>query len=271
MKLLPQIPCYSFLLLSIAVITFSSCDPYQKVLKSNDLDYKLTKAKEYYNKGDYFKAQPLFEELITAYKGTKSIEDISFYYAYCHYGMGNYILAAYYFKSFTKSHPVGDYTEEAQFQFAYCYYLSSPSANLDQTNTYKAIEAFQLFASLYPESERIEECNKLIDQMRRKLEMKALHNAKLYFDLEKYKAAAKYSEQILKDFPDIEEKEEIYFLTLRSFYYLAQNSVVSKKKERYQKALEAYYKFIDKFPTSKYIKDAEKMYSESAENIKKLG
>ena len=39
-----------------------SCGEYQKVLKSDDFNYKYTKAVEYYTSKDYNKALPLFKE-----------------------------------------------------------------------------------------------------------------------------------------------------------------------------------------------------------------
>ena len=72
---------------------------------------------------------------------------------------------------------------------AYCYYLDSPDLTLDQASTYKAIENLQLFINLYPKSERVNECNQLIDKLRNKLETKSFLNAKLYFKIGDYKAA----------------------------------------------------------------------------------
>ena len=44
------------------------------MLKSRDMDAKNDYAIKLYNKGDYYKALPLFEELITVYRGTKKAE-----------------------------------------------------------------------------------------------------------------------------------------------------------------------------------------------------
>ena len=50
------------------------------------------------------------------------------------------------------------------------------------------------------------------------------------------------------------------YLLLRSSYLLAENSVPSKKKERFQSAADEYYSFIGEFPQSRYAKDAQRMY-----------
>ena len=72
-------------------------------------------AKKYYNKKDYFKALPLFEELLNIYKGTKSVEKVYYYYAYCYYGQGEYLMAAYHFKNLANTYPNGKFTEESHY------------------------------------------------------------------------------------------------------------------------------------------------------------
>lgn len=252
------------------VLIVTSCDPYQKLLKSSDYDLKYKKAKEYYNTGEYYKALPLLEELMTIYKGTKNTEKLYYFYAYSHYGQGDYIFASHYFQRFVNLYPKSIYTEDAQFMIGYCFYKMSPVVSLEQTNTQKALESLQLFITKYPESEKLARCNELIDELRQKLEIKAVQSAELYFDIRNYKAAATSFNSVLIDFPDTNEKESILFKILKSHYLLAQNSVKAKRMERYKTAVEAYYDFIDKYPKSKFAKEAEKIYASCQENIKKL-
>ncbi len=260
-----------YLLLPIlSLLFFAHCDSYQKVLKSTDLELKYTKAKEYYNNEDYYKAQPLFEELISVYKGTKDIEDIYYYYAYCHYGQGSLLLASYHFKSFVKSYPKSKYAEECKYMYAYCYYNLSPNPNLDQTYTTKAIEAFQLFVNAYPTSGRVEECNEIIDKLRKKLAAKAYKNAELYYRLGHYKAASTAFMNLSKDYPNMVEREKIHLYILKSYYQLASKSIFEKKEERYELAIEAYYDFIDKFADSKFAREAENIYESSVNQLKKI-
>ncbi|MCB0516420.1 MAG: outer membrane protein assembly factor BamD [Chitinophagales bacterium] len=249
---------------------FSACNTYQKVLKSSDYDYKLEKAKEYYNAGAYEKAIPLFEELIGVYKGTRSVEDLYYYYPYCYYGKGDYILASFYFKNFLEYYPRSDKAEDARYMVAYCYYKMSPSIDLEQTNTQKAMEAFQLFVNTYPQSDRVEKCNALMDELRRKLEEKAFVGAQLYYDLKDYRAAVTAYNNLLLDFPETPEREKVHFLIVKSYYLLASNSIYSKQLERFELAESAYLDFLNKFPDSKYLREAEKMYTTSLNKIDEL-
>jgi len=220
-----------------------SCSQYQKTLKSDNLEYKFEQATKYYEEGEYYKAMTLYEELIGLYRGLGKAEEIYYYYAYCNYYLEDYIMAGFYFKNFVKTYPNSKHAEGSMFMSAYCFYLNSPVPSLDQTSTYRAIDELQLFANRYPKSEKVAECNDLIDILRDKLETKAFNNSKLYFHLKEYKASIVSFNNVIKDYPDTRFKEESLFFILKSNYLLAINSVDSKKKDRLNETVTAYYKF----------------------------
>lgn len=240
------------------------------MLKSDNLQLKFEKAKFYYNKKDYVRALPLFEELVSVYKGTKDVEEVYYYYSYCYYGQGEYLMSAYHFKNFVTTYPKSKYSEECHYMYAYCYYLMSPVYTLDQTDTQKAINAFQLFINTYPESARVKQSNDLMDELRRKMELKALTAAELYYKMGNYKSATVAFKNLLKDFPDIPESEKVHYLIVNSWYLLAKESIPSKKLERFNSTITAYYDFIDKFGNSNYLREAEKIYEKSIESLKKI-
>jgi len=245
----------------------SSCDSYQKVLKSTDLDYKYERAQEYYNKKDYFKALPIFEELISIYRGSRNIEKIYFYFSYCHYGQGSLLLAAYHFQNLVKTYPTSEYADESQFMYAYCQYLLSPPTSLDQTYTHKAIEAFQLFNNIFPNSERVEQSNSYIEQLLAKLEEKSFKSSMLYFKLGHFQAAVTSFRNLLINHPTYDDKDDVYFYILNASFSLAENSISSKKIERFNATIQAYYDLIDNYPSSEHIKQAEEMYTTSVKQL----
>jgi outer membrane protein assembly factor BamD len=115
---------------------------------------------------------------------------------------------------------------------AYCAFLESQEPELDQTDTYKAIETFKIFLNIFPESKYVPECNTFLDQLRSKLSHKAYRNAKLYFDMGEYKSSIVALENLVKEFPEIPQKEEVDYLIIKSHYLLSVNSIPEKQKER---------------------------------------
>lgn len=259
----------AFILLLISVV-FAGCSKYQRVLKSNDFDKKFDMAKLMYDNGKYQKAFPLFEELITVFRGTTRAEDVYYYYSYCNYHLGDYMLAGYHFDNFVRTFPRSIRSEDAQFMNAKCYFLDSPEPSLDQSSTYKAIDELQLFINKYPESEKVDECNDLIDRLRYKLETKSYNSAKLYYRLGEYKAAIFALRNTLADFPDTKFREEISYMILRSSFLLAENSVDSKKFERFESAIDESEAFMERFPRSKNLSDAQNIKENCKKELEKL-
>jgi outer membrane protein assembly factor BamD len=236
-----------------------SCGKHQKLIKSTDNEAKYAAAIDYYEEKDYYRALQLFQQLINFYQGTEKAEKMQFYYAYCYYHQKDYVLASYYFKRFVTNYPRSTYAEEAMFMNAYCYYQDSPASSLDQTNTYTAIKELQLFINMYSNSKRVEEANDLIDQLRAKLQRKDLDIASLYLKMRQYEAAIYSYNNVLKEYPDTDYKEEILFSVLKSNFNYAENSIPSKQAERYQATLDAYNELIFQYPETKYMKEAKNM------------
>ncbi|CAN5191678.1 hypothetical protein BH09BAC1_BH09BAC1_05740 [soil metagenome] len=257
-----------YLTLFAAIMLFASCaESYQKVLKSTNFDYKLQKANEYYDKAEYAKAIPIYEELIPIIKGTKNIDEVYFKYAMSHYREANFLIAGFHFKNISDNYALSPFAEESLYMFAQCQYEMSAEVPLDQTYTDKAIDAFQLYINSYPNSTKLDDCNLKIAQMRRKLELKALEAAELYLRTQHYKAAAVSFANILVDFPDTKDAEKISFNVVKSYYLYAANSITSKQKERYENVLNSYKLFFRRYPNSVYLKDAEKYQQQALEKL----
>ena len=254
----------------LIVLLLNSCGKYQKVLRSDDYNYKYQQAVAYYEDGDYNRAMPLFDELSTVMKGTDKIQEISFYYAYCNYSTGDNLMAAYLFRNYTINFPNSKHTEECAYMGAYCYYNEAPAYSLDPTNTYRAIKELQSFVDRYPASDRNPQCNELIDELRNKLSLKAFENAKQYYTTSNYKSAIVALDNVLINYPSFNNREEVHFLIVKSSYLLAINSINNKIKDRLQATLEAYSHFKDNYPNSSYLKELETTYNKTQETLIEL-
>ena len=247
-----------------------SCNGYQKIVKSNDVELKYLMAKKFYEDNEYFKALPILDELQTLFKGTNKAEEVDYLLAYTHYGLGSNMLASYKFKLFNLTHPYSKHNEELAFMSAYCYYLESPKFSLDKTNTLKAIQELQTFIDKYPQSEKIDSCNSLIDNLTIKIHNKVFGIAKLYYDIEDYNAAITALNNVITDYPTIDNQSEIQFLILDSNFKLAMNSISSKKIERLNNTIASYRSFTKNFPKDDRLKEAKNIYEKSIKQLEKF-
>lgn len=246
-----------------AIALLGACNGYNKLLKSTNYELKLTKAKEYYDKGYFIRASQLYEECIPVVKGTPRSEDVYYHYTWSEYYMGDYILSQYHFKNYTRQFPAGEHVEECYYMNAYCYYLNSPDYKLDQSYTKNAIKEFQSFIDQFPQSKRIDTCNILIDILSGKIERKDYEIIKQYYKLSDWKACIVAAKNYMKEYPSSIYNEEMYYLLIDSYYSLAINSIQSKKEERLNGAIENYLKFLDLYPKSSYLSRAESIYNSS--------
>ena len=254
----------------VSIILISSCSDYRKILKTPGFEKKLEAALEYYEKEEYYKSSTLFQDIKPLVKGSEKSEIVDFYFAYSLYNLKQYELSAKYFKGFIELFSRSDKVIEAEYLYAFSLYKESPNSNLDQSNTIEAINAIQNFINKYPYNEFSKGANELIDELQIKLETKNFENAKQYYKTRMYKSAIIALNNFENDFPDSSYNDECNYLKIICQYLIAKNSFDDLKKERYKKVTEYYLKFVDKYPNSSFITEAEKMYIESLNLLTKF-
>lgn len=258
-------------ILCLALFAAVSCkSEFEKIRSGGDAAKMLEAADKYYEAEEWQKAQTLYELIVGSYRGKKEAEDIYYKYAYTYYYLGRYLLSSYYFKNFSTTFGGSTKKEEADYMIAYSFYQLSPTYRLDQTNTEKAIESFQNFVNAYTQSPRVEQCNRLIDEMRLKLEKKSFEGGKLYFDLRQYQSATQTFENLLKDFPETPNAVEVRYMVVRAAFLLAENSFVERQQERYQDAEEKAEEFVTRYDQGKFLKEVKVMLATTKKKLKQL-
>jgi outer membrane protein assembly factor BamD len=259
-----------FIAIVLSLLVFTSCNKYTKVLKSKDYEYKLKMADLYFEQKKYKNAQQLYEELFPIYKGNVKFEELYYKDAYCFYYMKLYSDAENLFKGFLEVFPNSKKAEEVDYMLCLSYYKQSPKLELEQVNTSKAIGMLQSFISRNPESSRIAEATEIIDKCRAKLELKEYRAADLYYNLGQHRAAALSYTNLLNSYPESTRGDEYKLRILKSYYKFAKLSIVEKQIERYEKVIAEYQDFVDRYPESKLLKDAESYNSLSLNHIKEI-
>jgi outer membrane protein assembly factor BamD len=240
----------------------AGCHGISKVLKNKDPEYKLRMAEQYFVKKKYTYAQQLY------FKGKPEFEDIYYKYAYSVYNQKDYLNAENLFKTYLEVFPNSPRSEEIDYMRAYTFYKQSPKAELDQTNTIKAMGMMQTFINTHPGSSRIKEANDIIDLSRKKLEIKDYKAAQLYYDIGQYRAAAVSFNTVLNTYPDSQKSDEYKLMSIKAYFKFAEMSIEEKKAERFEKVIEECNDFTDRFPGSPLSKEVEQFLILSQNNLK---
>ena len=250
-----------YIIVLLFALALTSCGEYQRVLKSNDYDYKLEYAKRAFDQKKYVQASTVLTDIVTVFKGTPKAEESLYLLALSHYENKDYVSSAEYFHLYYTRYPKGKYAELAR----YGYYLDSPEPQLDQSGTIKAIEELQGFLDYFPRSDKVSIAQNAIFELQDKLTLKQLQNAQLYYNLgnfmgNNYESAVIVARNAIKDYPYSKYKEDLELLILKARYQEASQSIEEKKADRFREVLDEYYSFTNNYPDSPNLKEAENIY-----------
>ncbi len=220
---------------------------------------KFDQASKQYEKGKYFKALVLFEQMAPSFRGKPEAEKMFYMFSQSYYKTKQYYLSGYQFESFAAGFPKSDKLEEAAFLGAKSYSMLSPVYSLDQTDTDKAIDKFQSFIDAFPNSIYLPEANTIVKGLREKIEKKAYENAYGYNKISDFKSAIIALDNFIIDYPGTPFKEKALYYKLDSAYQLAINSIPSKMEERLNAAKIAHTNLIKFNSNTEFKQKADEM------------
>ncbi len=243
----------------ISLVVLSACSEYQEVLNKGTAEEQYQAATKLFEEEKYNKAIALFEKVIPSYGRKPQMERIQYMVAMSYYRTKSYELAAYYFNRFITNYPNSSKIEEAAFLTAHSYYLDTPKYSRDQKETQTALQSLQNFIDKYPDSDKIEETNTYFKDLTYRLEKKSFEVAKQYYHIEDYKAAIVSFDNFVIEHVGSPLKEEALYLRFKATHDLAMNSVISRKEERLENAIDSHAKYFKNFPESDKKKELDRM------------
>ncbi len=254
----------------IGLLAFSSCNDFNRLVKSTDNEMKYEVAMDYYERGDYNHALQLFDLLQASFRNTPKGENITYRTAQCYYLQNDYEIAGYYYNRFLQTYPFSKMAEKASFMNAYCSYLLSPESGLDQTNTHSAIKHLNDFIERYPNSDSLARAEYLLADLNNKLEEKDYNICRLFYRMENYSAAITSFENMLKKYPNTAHREEIIYDMAKTYYDFAENSIAEKQRERFESCVEQCNALAYLYPNSKYIQEVNGIALKARKKLENL-
>ena len=269
-----------YLLIVLLSLFLGSCAKWTALQNTRDYEYKYEAAKSLYAEGKYGQASMYFAEVLAIMKGTANAEESLYLAGMSNFRNKDYDAASQYFKKYYQVYPKGLYVEYARYYCGLSLYNMTPDPRLDQQSTFEAIKEFQEFLDYYPYTSIKESTQEMIYALQDKLVEKEYLSAKLYYDLgtytmncayggSNYEACVVTAQNALRDFPFAkpERREELSIMVLRAKYLLAEQSIDIKRVLRYRDCIDEYYSFVNDFPESRYVKEAEKIMSKSTDYV----
>jgi outer membrane protein assembly factor BamD len=215
--------------------------------------YQLAKAK--FDDGNYLDAIEDFRVITLQYPGGRVADSAQFFLAQSYFHRDQFILAASEYETLVRSMSASPMVPEARFQVGMCYFELSPSSDLDQQYTYKALDAFQTFIEYHPTNALVPQAEEKIRELNTKLAEKEYNSGKIYMKMEYYGAAERQFQFVLEKYHDTDYAPPALIGEVEA--------LIARKK--YSEAKKEIDKFFVRYPSSSLI-DRAKQLSEQIES-----
>lgn len=259
----------SVAVLLLGLFGWVGCAGSQQI-SSESPEQALKTGKQLYQEGSYTRAIDYFQHAFDYGRTHEWADDAQFYLAKSYLKNEEYILAADEYTRFIELYRQDPRRSEAAFERALAYYKLSPPFQLDQTDTRRAINYLRLFVEQYPSSEFADQGGQMLQELRNKLAHREYYAAQLYERRELYEAAALTYERVLNKYPETKWTDNALLGAIGAHIRYSEVSIESKQAERLQKALDSYQQFIQLFPDSPLLKEAEKLYAQAQSQMSDL-
>jgi outer membrane protein assembly factor BamD len=236
-----------------------------------------TTPQEAFGKGRTLFEQRKYQEAIPYFQGVFSFgrthqwaADAQLYLARAYAENDEHLLAANEYDRFTRIYRADPRIPLAHYEWALTYYQLSPTSELDQTSTRRAIDEFQLFIERYPNDTLVTDAQSRITELRSKLALKQFDTAKLYERRELYEAAALSFEKVFDLYPDTPWAQPALVGAIQTYIAFADESIAGRQADRLNEAIKNYDRLTQLFGDSEYLKEAEALYEQAQTRLNAL-
>lgn len=144
----------------------------------------------------------------------------------------------------------------------------------------ETLKVYKDFIYKYPDSKFRKDADKIFEESNFRIIRSSYNHAVLSLLKDREKMLRTTINLYERHFPKISDQsyaeeakrilESSYFMIVKTNYQLAQNSTKQARSKWYSKTINSYFNFIDKYSSSKFANEAEKIYEASTENLNKI-
>jgi outer membrane protein assembly factor BamD len=237
-------PYYALVVLLLSVPVLIGCSGSDATSEPT-AEERFHTAMEEYNDEDYLEALTEFDVIRLQFPGSPVSDSARYFAGMARFKREEYLLASYEFNQVRQGGPRSGLLADAQYMYALCYVRLSPDVPLDQTYTYRAIDAVQTFIELYPDHPKVPEAEEYLTEMFNKLAEKEYNTGVLYVKMENPDAALVYFDTVIDKYYSTPYADDAMYRKI--------DILVKQRKTAEANAL--IKTFLDKYPDSPYRED----------------
>jgi outer membrane protein assembly factor BamD len=195
---------------------------------------------EQYQEGRYKKAVESFQRVRELYPLHPMATDAELGIADSYFSNKNYVEAELTYKDFIDLRPTNDNVPYAMYQLAMCHFKQMETIDRDQTDTLKALKAFERLIARFPGSKFSLLAERHALECRKQLADHEFYVGNFYFTNGKYKAALGRFETIARDYRGVGLDYKVdYFIEESKKRLILQEAKDKVKKEKEEKKARA--------------------------------
>ncbi|MDB9761767.1 outer membrane protein assembly factor BamD [Alphaproteobacteria bacterium] len=186
-----KISIFTKFLILVLILLNISCSANKKkdVDSERSVDKIYNSAMSFLDNYKYNKASKEFEEVERQHPYSIWATRAQIMSAYVHYKLNNYDLSVSAANRYIELHPGANDIDYALYIVALCYYEEINDYRRDQTNTSKALDAFNNLIRRFPNSEYTRDSKLKIDLVKDHLAAREMNVGRTYQDLDNYIAS----------------------------------------------------------------------------------
>ncbi len=161
---------------------------------------------------------------------------------------GSLVLAASEYTEYVGMYPNSPDAIYAKYQVGMCYYNDVKSPGRDQTNTFKAITAFENFLNMFGNTDEAEKARAKIAELREQLSIHYYTIGYYNYKFKAFRGAIQRFKQVMDEYPNFKMNDKLFFFTGKSYFFL----------RKYDSAISFFQKVITSYPQSRLVKTSKK-------------
>jgi outer membrane protein assembly factor BamD len=225
-----------FLALLAVVIILAGCKMWLPWGKNADMsrttpDGLYQQGLGLYQKSKYSDAIKLFQQVKEEYPLNPLAIMAEMGIADAYFSDKEYLDAELAYSDFLNLHPTNENLPYVMYQVGMCHFNEINTIDRDQSETFKALKAFERLMARFPDSKFSTMADKMVRDCKKLLGEQEFYVGEFYFNIKQYRAALRRFEKITRDYANVGLDQKVNHFIVETKKRIAEADVKNKSLE----------------------------------------